>query len=359
MAPLAAGCDALGYYQHVAVAQWRLLAARRDVGEVMADQRTPAATVAQLERVQGYLAFATRHLALAAGNRYGSYVEVDGTAAVWAVFAAPEFSVRPHRWCHPVVGCLVYRGFFDRNKARAEAVTLEARGFDAHVRGVAAYSTLGWFDDPLLSTFVGYPDAALAELLFHELAHGKLFLPGDSAFNEAFATFVGHQGVAAWMAATGRSPEAWLEGKRAQNRFAAFMLAWRERFARLYAAPLADDQRRALKAELFRAMHTCHAHLAATGIVAAALPAQLNNAHFAAIATYEEWTAAFAALFDAAGGDWQAFYASARQLAELKAPVRQQRLADLARGRPQAAPANLACAGDGGEAHPPRPSLFG
>ena len=346
MAPLAAGCSALSYYRDAAVGQWRLLAARRDVAEVMADPRTPPATAAQLKRVKSYLAFAERHLALEAGHRYSTYVEVEDTAAVWIVFAAPEFSVQPHRWCYPVVGCLVYRGFFDQSKARSAALDLEARGFDAHVRGAAAYSTLGWFDDPLLSTFVGYPDEALAELLFHELAHGKLFLPGDSSFNEAFATFVGRQGVADWLRATGRPAAAWRERKRTEARFTAFMLAWRERLARLYAAPLADDQRRVLKAGLFRQMRACHAQLAATGIVAAALPAALNNAHFVSVAAYGEWTDAFAALFDAASGDWQAFYAKAQQLAELGAPARKQRLAEMARGRP--APANLAC--EGGEA---------
>ena len=357
MAPLAAGCSALSYYRDAAVGQWRFLAARRDVAEVMADPRTPPATAAQLKLVESHLEFAERHLALEAGHRYSTYVEVEGTAAVWIVFAAPEFSVRPHRWCYPVVGCLVYRGFFDQSKARAAAGELEARGFDAHVRGAAAYSTLGWFDDPLLSTFVSYPDAALAELLFHELAHGKLFLPGDSAFNEAFATFVGQQGVADWLRANGRPAAAWRERKRAEARFTAFMLAWRERLARLYAAPLADDQRRVLKAGLLREMRACHAQLAAAGIVAAALPPVLNNAHFVSVAAYGEWTGAFAALFDAAGGDWPAFYAKAWQLAKLEAPARKRRLAELARGRGGAAPGNLPC--ESGEARHPQPPLFG
>ena len=175
-------------------------------------------------------------------------------------------------------------------------------GFDVHVGRVAAYSTLGWFDDPLLSTFIGYPDARLAELLFHELAHGVLFVPGDSAFNVGFATFVGREGAVQWLRATGRDPAPHLAAERAAAHRAAFFRAWRERLRALYAEPLAPDQRRLLKGALFEAMDACYAEFGIRGRPGfGGTLGRVNNARLAAMGTYEDRTAAFAALLARVG----------------------------------------------------------
>lgn len=323
----ATGCATLSWYGEAAVGQMRILAARRPVAELLADPATTPETAANLARVDAILEFASRDLGLPVGDRYGTYVELGRDAVLWNVFAAPEFSLTPHRWCYPVVGCAVYRGFFDRDGARREAASFAARGFDVHVGPVAAYSTLGWFDDPLLSTFIGYSDERLAELLFHELAHGELFLPGDSAFSEAFATFVGREATSAWLSATGRDPQRYLAAKQAARRRADFFRAWRARLRTLYSDDLPDDRRRLLKGALFDAMRACHAEREA----ADRLRGALNNARLAASGTYEDRTPAFAALFARAGRDWEAFYRAAREIADRDPDARDRALRNLAR----------------------------
>ena len=217
---VATGCATLSWYGDAAIGQMRILAARRDVADVLADPRTAPETAANLQRVADILSFAERYLRLETGQRYRTYVALERDTLAWNVFAAPEFSLDAHRWCYPIVGCAVYRGFFDPDKAQREAATLAARGFDVHVGRVAAYSTLGWFDDPLVSTFIDYSDERLAELLFHELAHGTLFVPGDSSFNEAFATFVGREGALEWLRAQGRDTAPYVASHRASARLA-------------------------------------------------------------------------------------------------------------------------------------------
>lgn len=325
------GCATLSWYGEAAIGQMRILAARRPVAEVLADPATAPETAANLARVDAILDFAARDLGLPVGDRYRTYVQLDREAVVWNVFAAPEFSLTPHRWCYPVVGCAVYRGFFDRDGARREAASFAARGFDVHVGRVAAYSTLGWFDDPLLSTFIGYPDARLAELLFHELAHGKLFVPGDSAFSEAFATFVGREGTAEWLVATGRDPESYLAAQQGTLRRADFFRAWRGRLGALYAQDLPDDQRRLLKGALFDAMRSCYAkRRRLRPAFGGALPASFNNARLAAMGTYEDGTPSFAELFARTGRNWEAFYRAAREIADREADARAEALRDLA-----------------------------
>lgn len=326
------GCATLSWYGEAAVGQMRILAARRPVADVLADPATTPETAANLMRVDAILEFAEHHVGLPVGDRYRTYVELGRDAVVWNVFAAPEFSLTPHQWCYPVVGCAVYRGFFDRDGARREAVSLAARGFDVHVGPVAAYSTLGWFDDPLLSTFIGYSDERLAELLFHELAHGEFFLPGDSAFSEAFATFVGREATSAWLSVTGRDPEPHLAAKQAARRRAAFFQAWRARLRTLYAQKLPADQRRLLKGALFDEMRACYAERRrrfGPGF-GGTLPGALNNARLAATSTYEDHTPAFAVLFARVGGNWEAFYRAAREIADREAGARDEALRELA-----------------------------
>ena len=328
---LAAGCGTLSWYGDAAIGQMRILAARRDVADVLADPRTAPETAANLQRVEGILAFAEQYLRLETGRRYRTYVALERDTLAWNVFAAPEFSLNAHRWCYPIVGCAAYRGFFDPDKARREAETLATRGFDVHIGRVAAYSTLGWFDDPLVSTFIDYSDERLAELLFHELAHGALFVPGDSSFNEAFATFVGREGALEWLRAQGRDTAPYVASKRASARLARFLGAWRERLQAMYAEPLAEDQRRLLKAALLQAMRDCYAerpeHLGARFDGYMSRP--FNNARLAAFGAYEDRTGAFAALFARADRNWQAFFRAARNLAAQEPGTRAEAMRTL------------------------------
>jgi predicted aminopeptidase len=183
-----AGCESLGFYRQAVSGQLTMLWQRQDVAALLADPDTPAPLRQQLSLSQAMLDWAEAELALEAGGQYRQYVDLDRDAAVYVVFAAEEFSLTPVSWCYPFVGCLAYRGYFERERAvRLQDALL---GKDTHVASVAAYSTLGWFRDPLLSTFIYYPEADLAGLLFHELAHVRLFLAGDTAFNESYASLL-------------------------------------------------------------------------------------------------------------------------------------------------------------------------
>jgi predicted aminopeptidase len=339
-----AGCQSLGYYAHVTRGQLQLLSARQPVDRVLRDLADtpgePAARLAgQIERSQTVLDFAEGTLGLPVGRRYRTYVDLGRPYVVWNVFAAPEFSLEPHRWCYPVAGCAPYRGYFSAAAAARESARLAAGGMDVHIGGVAAYSTLGWFADPLLSSFIGWPEPDLAELLIHELAHGKLWVPGDVPFNESYATFVGKhgaagmrgaagmKGAAAWRSETddsSRDPDAW-------RRLVGLLAQTRAQLAIVYQG--ADDPatRRARKATVIAATQACYA--AHRGRLGGGrydgLVAGLNNALLASISAYEDLVPAFARLFETAAGDWKTFHAAVGEVAALPRAERQALLARL------------------------------
>ena len=238
VALLQAGCETVGYYGQAIRGQTGLLLAREPVDDLLADPATDAALRQRLGVARDLLDFADGELGLEVGGRYGSYVALDRDAVVYNVFASPPFALTPVRWCFPIAGCVSYRGYFSEAAAQAKADELAEAGLDVHVGGASAYSTLGWFDDPLLSTFIERDDAALADLLFHELAHGVLYVPGETAFNESFATFVGREGTRRWLSARGE--DAALEQWRARNarraRFVAAVLELRAGLAEDYRA---------------------------------------------------------------------------------------------------------------------------
>ena len=189
---LLSGCADVGYYLQSINGQLQLNAARRPVEQLMADADTPGLLKARLKRAAEIRRFASEELHLPDNGSYRAYADLKRPFVVWNVFAASEFSVEPRRWCFPVAGCVAYRGYFAKDAADAYASTLRADGFDVHVAGIPAYSTLGWFDDPLLNTFIQYPEYELARLIFHELAHQVAYVKGDSEFNESFAMAVGN-----------------------------------------------------------------------------------------------------------------------------------------------------------------------
>ena len=187
---LLTGCSSLGYYAQLAGGQWQLLQARQPVAELLADPRQPAELRRRLQRAQAARDFASTRLALPDNRSYRLYADLARPYVVWNLFATPEFSLEPVTHCFPIAGCVAYRGYFDEQRARGAAALLRVQGLDTEVAGVAAYSTLGWFDDPLLGGMLAWNDERLAGLIFHELAHQRLYLPGDTAFNESFARFV-------------------------------------------------------------------------------------------------------------------------------------------------------------------------
>jgi len=253
--PILAGCGYPDFLWQGAVGQLELISGARPVDDVLAT--TGDAKLAErLTRAREVRTFASRELALPDNATYRRYTDVGRPFVVWNVFAAPPLSLEPRRWCFPVAGCVNYRGYFREEDAKAEAARLAAGGDDVHIGGVPAYSTLGWFDDPLLSTFIRYPDTALARLVFHELAHQVVYVKDDTSFNEAFATAVEEEGLARWLAAQAGSPahaalvaEA-ARGKRLRDGFREWMHEARSELASVYASTASDAQKRSRKAAL-------------------------------------------------------------------------------------------------------------
>ena len=279
---------------------------------------TDPALVRQLRLVSRLLRFAEDELQLPVDGRYRSYVELEGVP-IWNVVAAPEFSTRPLHRCYPVIGCAVYRGYFSRRAAEREAARLSVE-HDVYLYPVTAYSTLGWFNDPILSSFVHYDEAALADLIFHELAHSVVYVPGDSGFNEAFAGFVGNQGAIAYLEATGGDAAEYRERLESAVAYARFLGDWRGRLAALYQEPIGDAAMRQLKAELLVAMrHSYDRDLGRLGggRYDSTMARPYSNARLALVGTYEDSKHHFERLFNELGGDWTAFYAAVEGRAAL------------------------------------------
>lgn len=320
---LLTGCETLGYYGQAAAGQAQLLLERRPVTAVLADPETPAELRERLRRSEEILEFAERSLGLPVGGRYRSWVALEREAVVWNVLAAPPDSFTPVRWCFPVAGCVSYRGYFREAAARAEARELAARGLDVHVAPVTAYSTLGWFDDPLLDTFIHREDAELAGLLFHELAHGLVWVPSATAFNESFATFVAREGVRRWLQARGRPGELerWQAQRARRARFVEHALAMRTRIAQGYLLLRPEPEPERLQqwrdhlwaVERARWRATRPPELSPWDGFMLAPP---SNARLNAVADYHLHLPAFAALLAEEDGDLERFLARVRELAD-------------------------------------------
>lgn len=243
------GCAELAYYRQAAVGQWALFQARRPVAAVLAEPAISAELRQRLETAQALRAFASAELVLPDNDSYRSYADLGRPWVVKNVFAAPELSLEPRRWCFLVVGCLSYRGYFEAGAAQGLAEALRAGGDDVYVADISAYSTLGWFDDPLLNTFIGWPVGRLAELMFHELAHQRLYVADDTAFNEAFATAMGRLGAERWLERHGtpREREEYAADVRRREQFLALVANAREQLLAVYASSRDEAAKRADK----------------------------------------------------------------------------------------------------------------
>jgi len=327
-----AGCQ-LGYYAHLARGQADLLCRREPIADVLADATLAPEARARLQRALDARRFAARAMGLPDNGSYTLYADLGRPYAVWNVYAAPELSLDAHEWCYPLTGCLAYRGYYSEARARDEAARLAAEGWDVHVGPVAAYSTLGWFDDPVLNTMLRWPEDVLAGSVMHELAHQQLFVKGDTAFNESFATFVERQGLAQYLEGQPPLREQAARHERQQAEFVGLMLETRRRLEAVYAGPAPDDdKRRAKQEELARLRREYEALKAGWGGDAAYdswMADGFNNARLLPFGLYHEWVPAFAALFREAGGEWAAFYREAEQLAQLDPEPRRERLRRL------------------------------
>ncbi len=342
---LLGGCGNMGYYLQSAQGQLEILSRARPIPEVLADPGTPEDLKARLAAAQAAREFASRELALPDNRSYRNYADLARPFVVWNVFAAPELSTKLHEWCFPVAGCVAYRGYFAKEDAEAYAASLRAQGYEAFVAGVPAYSTLGWFSDPVLSTFIRYPEGEVARLMFHELAHQVAYLPGDTEFNESFATVVEVEGMRRWLDAAGtpqvRAAYADLQAKK--RRFVALVLEYRGRLDAVYAAPVPDDEKRRRKREVLGEMREDYARIRESWGGYAGydrwFAQDLGNAQLASVAAYARLVPAFQALLAEQGGDLPRFYEAVRRVSRLDGGERAARLAELAARQPRAADA--------------------
>lgn len=334
-AALVGGCTSMDYLLHSASGHLSLMVARRPLDAVVADPATPPDVAQRLSRVREMRRFAAEELALPARGSYRHYVGVGRDHVVYSVVAAPALSLEPRRWCYPVVGCLSYRGFFDVARAAGEAQRLRAKGLDVYVAPVQAYSTLGWFDDPVLDTLLRGPEWSTASVIFHELAHQRLYLSGDTAFNEAYATAVQEEGERRWLARHGdgdaRANHA--RYQRAQAGFLALVRPARERLRAIYASDRSEADKLAAKAATFaelraRFVDRRHAWGGYRGFDRW-FAQDLNNAKLALVSTYNELVPRFNALLGRLGGDMEAFH---REVARIGALDRDARRAALPGG---------------------------
>jgi predicted aminopeptidase len=316
---LSGGC----YLLQSAQGQLALMSKREPISGVIDKPGTPAALRVQLESVTAIRDFASRELGLPDNGSYRKYADIGRPYVVWNVVAAPEFSVDPKRWCFPIVGCVGYRGYFVESRARRFAAGLHARGFDVVVGGVAAYSTLGHFDDPILSSMVSWNDVELAAIIFHELTHQLLYVPNDASFNEALATTVEEEGVRRWLEAQSRDQDLrdHLVQQQRYREVIALMNATRKSLSTLYASGLPPPLMRERKRETVDALRESYAALKAQWGGHAPFDAwferDINNAHLASIATYFACVPGFERELRAVGGNLPAFYRRARELAKL------------------------------------------
>ncbi|RON21982.1 aminopeptidase [Pseudomonas brassicacearum] len=323
------GCTSVSYYGQLASGQLQLLRAREPVAEVIADPSRDQKLRSHLAQSQKARTFASEHLHLPDNQSYRLYADIGRPYVVWNVFVTPEFSLKPQNHCFPIAGCVAYRGYYSQSAARGEAAVQRLQGMDVSIGGVEAYSTLGWFNDPIISSMMGWGDERLATLIFHELAHQRVYVKDDTEFNESFASFVEQEGTRQWRATRGLGPDNGAQVQR-RDQFTQLVLDTRTRLETLYALPLPAEQMRQRKAAEFERLRSEYRQLrdrqwAGDRRYDAWVNAPMNNARLLPFGLYDQWVPGFAALFRQEGGDWVRFYAAVEKLGAL--PVGERKVA--------------------------------
>ncbi len=318
------------YYMQAARGHLSVMNHRRPVEEVIADRESPETLAERLTIVQRARDFAVNDLLLPDNDSYRTYADLERDYVVWNVIAAGEFSFAAKTWCYPVAGCVSYRGYFSEKSARKLAGKLSAKGYDVTVGGVAAYSTLGKFADPLLNTMMRWSDADLVATMFHELAHQKLYIKGDTAFNESFATVVASFGIERWLAEIDEPDDlsAYKERKKLRRSIMVLVRSTRENLLGLYAEDIDDGEKRDRKRSVLDGLSAQAGQLIETSGIGAGnwLAAPLNNARLVSLGLYEGQFAAFNQILENCSADLECFYVETEKLAALPQAERWQAL---------------------------------
>jgi len=327
------GCATATYYGQLARGQWQLLQAREPIDALLDDPATAPRLRQQLIQAGQARAFASERLKLPDNRSYRVYADLGRPFVVWNLFATPELSLQPVTHCFPIAGCVAYRGYYEQGAARGAAALMRQQGLDVYVAGIEAYSTLGWFDDPLLSTMLNWGEERLAALIFHELAHQRFYVKGDTEFNESYAPFVEREGSRQWRAARGKrqAPDA---GARQREQFTQLVLATRGRLQAIYAGPLDEAAKRQAKQAEFERLRRDYRRLrderwGGIGRYDSWIEGPLNNAKLLPFGLYDRWVPAFARLFEQVGGNWMRFHREVVALGRLPSAQRQAALHKL------------------------------
>ncbi len=311
---LCAGCSSAGYYWQAVNGHARILNREKPIAEVIADKSTRPAVRQKLQQVQAIRRFASQSLHLPDNNSYTQYVDLKRPYALWNVVATPRFSIQPKQWCYLFVGCMSYRGYYDKQQAETYASSLRQQGYDVMVSGARAYSTLGWLEDPLLNTMLYRDNAKLAGIIFHELAHQRVYKKGFSAFNEAFAMTVEFEGVIKWLSTKNdvAGIKNYKEDFKHQLQFNQLLRATRKKLQQAYSEKGSQQQKAKLKRRLFIELKANYQKLKQdwggdTGYDAW-MAQDLNNAHLALVGTYYDDVPYFQSLLKEYDYDFARFY---------------------------------------------------
>lgn len=331
---LAGGCATIEYANQAWQGQRAVIRDSVSISDILQDSTADPQLQSRLATALQARRFASGSLGLPDNPSYTRYTALPRTYVVWNLFITPAFSLEPVEHCYLVAGCVAYKGYFDEQRAHQEAQTWRDQGMDVYVGGVPAYSTLGWYDDPLLSSMMHWDDDYVAKLIFHELAHQQFYIKDDTAFNESFASFVGQEGLHQWRASRGLPPPD-LALDRRQKQLTDLVLAARDDLAAIYARELDEREKRTTKDERFARLRADYQALRdrewdGDAGFDAWFGDSLNNAALLPFGLYDQWVPAFAELFRQQGEDWPAFYAAVAALGGLPEPARTKRLAELA-----------------------------
>lgn len=323
LAGVLSGCASLGYYGQAVGGHLDLMSRREPIDRLISDPQTDPALRSRLETVRRMRRFASEQLGLPDNRSYTQYADLERDAAVYLLTAAPELSLEPRRWCYLVVGCLTYRGLFSAERAEKEAEALRGQGMDVRVSPSLAYSTLGFTADPVLNTMLVYPDHQLAAILFHELAHQVVYVKGDAAFSESFASAVEAVGQERWLEALGKAmdPERLTRERQRERQFNRLMLGARDELAALFSSPIDDSEKRLRKTMIYDRLGQDYQRLRESWDGYPGFDHWFedgpNNADLALLSTYQSQVPDFLALLEALDGDLRAFYARVKAIARM------------------------------------------
>ena len=328
-------CSSFGYYMDLMAGHSELLEQRKPVVDILAEEETKPKLRKLLETSQKIRDFASNELYLPENDSYRLYADLKRPYAVWNVVAAKEFSTKSKKWCFIIVGCLSYRGYYSKEEATAFANELKAQGYDVYVGGASAYSTLGWFDDPLLNTMMYKSEARRAGIIFHELAHQVVYIDNDSAFNEAFATTVEQEGIRKWLARKGKNDkyQEYLRDKHRDSQWNQLLQDTRKQLKEIYKTKGNNEEKRLAKQQVFSDLQKKYQQLKKSwngyNVYDKWMNQDLNNAHLLLVATYHDLVPTFKAILKNENYDMKKFYVAVEKYGQLDKEKRNEQLKQI------------------------------